>query len=105
MVELSPSVCPTSSPSLFLPSLFLPSFPLLPLPPSSSSPVLLVVAGRRPRTSKRRLARRPLGGTPTGACSFFIRPQGTVFLYDSNEWKDHIAARLGHYHRPAVYDL
>ena len=56
--------------------------------------------------SKRRLARRPLGGTPTGARSFCIRPQGTVFLYDSNnERKDRIAARLGHYHKPAVYDL
>src|SRR5882762_3666740 len=103
MVELSLSVCSTSFslPPLSLPPLSLPPF----FPPSSSSPVLLVVAGRRPRTSKRRLARRPLGGTPTGARSFFIRPQGTVFLYDSNERKDRIAARLGHYHRPAVYDL
>ena len=64
------------SPSLFLPSFSflslslsfsLPSsfFPLL-LPP----PVLLVVAGGRHWTSKRRLVRRPLGGTPTGTYSF-----------------------------------
>jgi hypothetical protein len=36
---------------------------------------------------------------------FFIRPQGTVFCILAMSRKDCIAARLGHYHKPAVYEL
>ena len=51
LVVMPPASCPSVPlPSLFSLSL---SFPLPPFFPPSSSPVLLVVAGRRPRTSKR----------------------------------------------------